>query len=246
LKILFSVLFFATALIFSCADYPRIDEMERTPIYGAVLTDSRDNQTYQTVIIGNQTWMARNLNYSFAENSSSSAENSSSPAKNGDCYGGDKENCEIYGRLYDWATVMGLPEKYNNSRPSTNTLKPTGICPSGWYLPSDMDWQTLVEYVGTNVGVKLKAMRGWSNETDNGDDIYGFSAMPSGQHNKDSGFDNLGQKELGYWWSSTESESRNDSTRAYFRDIGYINDALNMASKLASKTTMFAVRCIKK
>ena len=226
MKILSPVLILATAFIFSCADYPRIDEMERTPIYGADLIDSRNNQVYQTVIIGNQTWIAKNLNF---------------PDGNSICYEREPDNCETYGRLYDWATAMGLDGKYNDSSYIIST-KVKGICPSGWHLPSDAEWQTLVEYVGTNVGVKLKAKRGWSDETDNGDDIYGFSAMPSG--NYEDGFHNLGNIELGYWWSSTESEFKNDLKRAYYRDIGWVNSN-DMVSKLSPKSSMLAVRCIK-
>lgn len=222
MKILFSVLF-----IFSCADYPRIDSIEHTFKPGDDFTDSRNNQTYKTVIIGDQTWMARNLNYEVAGS---------------ECYDDKPANCQSYGRLYNWAMAMDLEESYNRTSYG-HVQKQQGICPDGWHLPSDTEWQTLVEYVGAgaNVGIKLRAKSGWSDKADNGDDDYGFSAMPSGNYDGEH-FLNLGNEELGLWWSSTEFILDN-SKQAYYRSIGYVVDDVSVRN--AVKTYMFAVRCIK-
>jgi len=62
------------------------------PVHGEPITDSRDGQTYETVVIGNQTWIAKNLNFETATGSK--------------CYNDNTLNCTLYGRLYDWETAM--------------------------------------------------------------------------------------------------------------------------------------------
>jgi uncharacterized protein (TIGR02145 family) len=106
--------------------------------YGS-FTDSRDKQVYKWVKIGNQTWMAENLNFN---------------SENSECLLEISTNCEIYGREYDWTTAMSA-------------------CPSGWHLPSDKEWATLIDKVGGEdiAGTKLKA------KSENGSDEYGFSAL---------------------------------------------------------------------
>ena len=110
--------------------------------------DARDNQTYKTVVIGNQTWMAQNLNYNM-ENSS--------------CYNDNPDNCAKYGRLYTVDAAMNA-------------------CPSGWHLPSEYEWDTLMNAVGGRdvAGKMLKSESGW--ELYNGVDEYGFTAVPAGYY----------------------------------------------------------------
>ena len=132
-------------------------------------------QTYKTVEIGTQTWMAENLNYN-ATNSKCCGDNT----------GGDGEgNCAQYGRLYDWETAKT-------------------VCPSGWHLPSNEEWTTLTNSVGgsSTAGTKLKAINGW-NGGGNGTNDYGFSALPGGYGTSNGYFRSVGDN--GYWWSSTES-----------------------------------------
>lgn len=110
------------------------------------LRDSRDGQTYKYVKIGNQVWMAENLNYETA---------------NSYCYNDNSTNCEKYGRLYEWSAALNA-------------------CPIGWHLPSDADFEILVEAVGgENVaGKNLKSTTGW-DLCGNGVD-FGFNALPGG------------------------------------------------------------------
>jgi len=125
-----------------------------------------EGETYKTIIIGEQTWFQRNLNYA---------------VEGSVCYDNDPANCAIYGRLYDWATAMALPISSNSSSiPSQIAEKHQGICPEGWHIPSDEDWNV------------------WTGVKPND---YGFSAQMGGG-GQSSGF-GFGGK-FGYWWTSTE------------------------------------------
>jgi uncharacterized protein (TIGR02145 family) len=103
-------------------------------------TDPRDGKVYRTVRIGNQVWMAENLNYD---------------AEGSKCYNNDPANRQKYGWLYDWETAKA-------------------VCPDGWHLPSDAEWQELVDFAGGDrvAGRRLKARDGWDNG--NGIDDLGF------------------------------------------------------------------------
>jgi len=195
-------------------------------IYGTSVT--YEGETYQTVIIGTQTWMARNLNY----NASGSTCN----------------NCATYGRLYDWATAMNLPGcGYGTSCASQIVYPHRGICPSGWHIPSNADWDKLVRYVdgtsGTSspyssptAGRYLKATSGW-NSNGNGVDKYGFSALPGGSGYSGGRFQDVGG--YGFWWSASEY----DSNRAYYRGMGY-DDEYVYYNYGGSKSNLISVRCL--
>jgi uncharacterized protein (TIGR02145 family) len=157
--------------------------------YGT-LVDMRDNQSYRTVKIGDQTWMAQNLNYQ-----------GETTARIGLCYDSSPSDCSIYGRLYQWVNIM-----HGASSSATIPSGVQGICPSGWHVPSSDEWTTLQTYVDpTNTvdAFKLKAQSGWNNyngKPDNGPDTYGFRALPGGIVSLD-GFGGLGQ--TGDWWTAT-------------------------------------------
>lgn len=118
--------------------------------------DSRDGQTYKTVSIGSQIWMAQNLNYK---------------TPNSYCYDDKAVNCSKYGRLYVRHTV----ENGETSYPKR------GICPEGFHLPVKEEWKILMKSVGDSsfVGLRLKSKSGWFDEG-NGSDAYGFSSLPGG------------------------------------------------------------------
>ncbi|MDR0515510.1 MAG: hypothetical protein LBH25_00520 [Fibromonadaceae bacterium] len=134
--------------------------------------DSRDGKTYKTAKIGTQTWMAENLNYADKND------------KNSKCYDNKPDNCNTYGRLYGgW----GISSE---------------VCPIGWHLPKNEEWETLINFVGGEslAGYQLKAVSGWDNNG-NGKDDYGFTALPSGMKsgsmNQDGKFSYAGGG--GYW-----------------------------------------------
>lgn len=145
----------------------RNDEVD-TCIYG-ILTDKRDGRSYKTVVIGNQVWMAENLNYDSGDDLS---------------YCFFANDCERYGRHYEWpAAVDSINTGYGSTEatcPKNNPIK--GICPEGWHIPSEPEWDTLLYYIGgsENAGIKLRSTEGWDMagyKSVAGLDLYGFSVL---------------------------------------------------------------------
>jgi uncharacterized protein (TIGR02145 family) len=170
-------------------------------ICGESLYDKRDNNQYQTVEIGEQCWMAEDLRYkcsNYLEGENISTEWNSSfeaCAPQGDDYDG---------LVYQWKAAMAgeLDEGVQ------------GLCPNGWYLPTDTDWKELelylgldikevnrVDWRGLGIGDQLKSFEfNWCFNNDNCG-TSGFKAIPGG-HRETSG--KLGYYDKGsYWWSST-------------------------------------------
>ena len=170
-------------------------------------TDARDGQTYKTVTIGTQTWMAENLNYETA---------------NSYCYNDNSANCTKYGRLYTWGAAKTA-------------------CPSGWHLPDTTEWNALFTAVGgsSTAGTKLKSTSAWNN-SGNGTDAFGFSALPAG------GTDGYGDYYYeGYYadfWSSTEDSTEDGSDCAYFMRLYYSYDYADLNNNY--KYYGFSVRCV--
>ncbi|HSQ40811.1 MAG TPA: FISUMP domain-containing protein, partial [Fibrobacteraceae bacterium] len=142
--------------------------------YGT-LTDSRDGQTYNTVVIGTQTWMAENLNYSGGTGGVRTY-------TKGWCYGvggtdttdhSDSTTCDTYGRFYNWTDAMGIDEGgyLTTTWGSSDTVDHQGLCPSGWHVPTNTEWNTLATYLGGSdtAGYFLKSTSGWYN-SGNGSD----------------------------------------------------------------------------
>jgi uncharacterized protein (TIGR02145 family) len=178
--------------------------------------DARDGKIYKTAKIGEQTWIAENLNYN---------------AKDSKCYGNKDANCEKYGRFYDWETAMKA-------------------CPSGWHLPNNEEWDKLYRFAdGANdtnspyeskvAGKFLKSKEGWNKnekQSGNGEDKFGFSALPGGSGYSGGIFDNVGH--YGYWWSSSEDSSLD----AYYRRMSYSHE--NAYYYYNDKSHLYSVRCL--
>jgi len=125
------------------------------------------------------------------------------------------------------------------------------VCPSGWHLPSDADWNVLMKFVNpscsdnsnnsscADAGTKLKATSGWQNCSycKTGTDNYGFSALPGGFGNWDGSFANGGS--YGYWWSASY-----DDNNAYFRYMGYNKEDV-IYSGISGKVSSQSIRCVK-
>lgn len=196
--------------------------------YGT-LTDKRDGQTYKTVVIGKQTWMAENLNYEVT---------------NSRCYKDELSNCEKYGMLYSWSTAMDSSAVYSSNgtgcgfKTACSPVYPVrGICPEGWHLPSENEFTDLITAIGgeESGGQRLKTSSGW-NKNGNGVDAFGFSALPAGFKLQIENFDSDGKNAI--FWSSTQSTN-------LYAIIMYIDE--NNEIRLGTNTENYgvSVRCLK-
>ena len=209
------------------------------------MTDSRDGQTYKTVKIGTQTWMAENLNYAYTgvpfKYSGYTSDSTSW------CYG---EKCPKYGRFYTWAAAMDSVGRWStNGRgcgfgvACSPTYPVRGACPEGWHLPTKDEFEILFDAVGGDsiAGEMLKSTNGWvafdDYDYNYNTDAYSFSVLPAGFRNykgyySDEGYDTA-------FWSSTED----DISYAYDMYLSYDVDAANLNT--CSKFFGLSVRCVK-
>ena len=196
--------------------------------------DTRDGQTYKTVKIGDQVWMAENLNYE---------------TDNSFCYNDSAEYCEKYGRLYTWAAAMdsagtwstngkgcGYGKKCDVDSTDSATLV-RGVCPEGWHLPSHTEWYILFMAVRASIaGTELKSTSGWY-DNGNGTDDFGFSALPAGlMHGVGHYYD---EGDFAYFWSSTEGGGD------YAYDMYLFSDYNDARLSDDYKDHGFSVRCLK-
>lgn len=186
--------------------------------------DTRETpaKQYKWTKIGSQIWMAENLAYLPSVNAT--ADTSRSEAKyyvhgyDGTVVADAKatSNYTTYGVLYNW--------------PAAST-----VCPTGWHLPSDPEWLTLIENAGENhAGTKLKSKSGWTIGADIETDDYGFSALPSGSLW-------VSFRDLlvsGVLWSATEGTPNYPSCWS----MHYVNASVNTVS--TPSRSGFSVRCI--
>jgi uncharacterized protein (TIGR02145 family) len=207
---------------------------------GTSFTDPRNGESYATVAINTQCWMARNLNIGTRINGSVEMTNQGILEKY--CFNDNTSNCDVYGALYQWDEMMQY----------TTTESTKGICPDGWHLPSDYEWKVLevqlgmsssasdlTGWRGTNEGGKLKEIgtAHWQDPNTGASDLYGFKALPGGYRWSDGSF--YEQTKYGSFWSSTF----NVSTASWERYIAFDRSDINRNS--SDKHNAIAVRCIK-
>jgi uncharacterized protein (TIGR02145 family) len=152
-------------------------------------TDPRDGQKYSVVLIGNQVWMGENLKAT-TYNDGTAIPNVTSGSEWGALatgaycwYYNDISNKPTYGALYNWYAV--------------NTQK---LAPTGWHVPTDTEWKSMIEYLGGTAiaGEKAKSISGW--EPNNGTNESGFSAVSAGIRDPAGRFAYMGI--VGYTWST--------------------------------------------
>ena len=190
-----------------------------------------DGNNYPIVTIGVQTWMAKNLKTT-KYNDSTAIPNViddnvwwylETPAF---CwYNNEVSYKSTYGALYNWYTV--------------NTGK---LCPTGWHVPSDAEWTTLVDYLGGEsiAGGKLKETDTihWSSPNTGATNETGFTALPGSYRWPNGPFDD-GIGKNGRWWSATES----DVFEAWYRNMHHDNSNVDRHSH--GMTLGVSVRCVR-
>lgn len=164
------------------------------------LLDERDNQVYKAVKIGDQIWMAQNLNYDDRKLVNSFCSD-------------DADTCAMYGRYYSWATAMdSIGEFSNNARgcgyfASCDIDYPArGICPENWHVPTEEEFVELLNYLGETEEERSRNIR--SELFDDGMDPYGFSAIAAGGWDfRGEGIGINGVGRYARMWTSTSSRS---------------------------------------
>ena len=197
-------------------------------------TDPRDGKTYKTVKIGNQIWMAENLNVSHFRNGdpiphAKTVEEWKKAGENRQpawCYyNNNPDNGDRFGKLYNWYAV-------NDRR---------GLAPKGWKIPSDDEWTQLIDYLGgedvAGGKMKEKGTKHWESPNTGATNKSGFTGLPGGPRSGIGNFRYIGL--TGFWWSSSESSTSLAWTRALGYDGGYVR-------RLGSpKETGLSVRCLR-
>jgi uncharacterized protein (TIGR02145 family) len=215
------------------------------------MIDPRDKKVYKVVKIEvpdsnySQVWMAENLNY---------ADSATTPSLIGRnwCYNDDEKNCEVGGRYYTWAAAIdSVALAADTVNPMTcgygeecelDSIVIRGICPEGWHLPSIHEWGLLSVAMGPAAvaGEPLKALTGWNyagTPNNNGTDLYGFAALPTGRKISATSWEKVGSNV--YYWSSTEEDA--DDGRYFNINNLYTNSYTYQNSKYYGQS----VRCVK-
>ncbi len=195
---------------------------------GNTFTDSRDDNVYKMVTIGDQIWMAENLRYL---PSITVPGTGSKTTPHYYVYGYDNTivsnakasaNYTTYGVLYNWPAAVNA-------------------CPTGWHLATDAEWAELIQNMGgTSIaGSKLKenGTAHWQSPNAGTTNETGFTALPGGYRGADGSFSSIAG--YGYWWSATE----NNTGASWSHSMAY--DSNNVYRSSDEKDYGFSVRCVR-
>jgi uncharacterized protein (TIGR02145 family) len=201
-----------------------------------------DGNVYHTVVIGKQVWLQENLRTKKYRNGKSIAKNITkaqwSTDKSGACavYDNDSIKENAFGLLYNWYAIAN----------------PAGLCPVGWHVPKDSEWNTMVnyldEYADTTelkrvqseiAGGELKEIgyAHWTTPNTGATGTSNFLGYAGGNKSIDGKCNDVGA--YGYWWTATASSA----AEAYGRLLSYFNG--NIDRFKTSKNLGFSVRCLK-
>jgi len=214
-------------------------------------TVSWNGKTYNTVQVGTQCWLRENMDVGIMISGNTAQTNNSILEKY--CYNDDSINCSIYGGLYQWAEMV----QYLNGATNTTSWSPTpippiqGICPTGWHIPSNAEWGTMMTYLGgiavTGGKIKQVGLNHWNyispdcgayGSNAGATNTSGFTALPAGQRWSTGIFHN--QRLCLQIWTITLGGPVTDSF------YGGANALINAATNgQMYKNTGNSVRCLK-
>jgi len=188
----------------------------------------KDNNTYKTVVIGTQEWMAENLNVEHYRNGDvipqvqDAAEWKKLTTGAWCYYEHNSENGITYGKLYNWYAVTD----------------PRGLAPEGWHVPSNDEWNIIEDFLGggDKAGGKMKSTTLWEDPNTGATNESGFTGLPGG-YNGDGKFQSIGKK--GYFWTSTKITT----IASRYKVLNKIETKLIDGTSV--KSFGYSVRCIK-
>ncbi|MHC1775293.1 MAG: FISUMP domain-containing protein [Lentimicrobium sp.] len=195
-----------------------------------------DNNTYNSVILGNQEWMSENLkvtHYLNGDNIPNVPDFTWYILTSGAYCWYDNDEATYknsYGALYNWYTIVD----------------DRNLCPSGWHIPNFEDWTTLTSFLGgaDTAGGKMKSTSTapdphprWDSPNVGATNESGFSGIPGGYRLQNGGFEEIGRS--GYWWNDTIDGSDN----VWMRALDYNGDELYENS--AVRQVGFSIRCLR-
>jgi uncharacterized protein (TIGR02145 family) len=246
-------------VLVSTSKNAKTKEKNKKKSSNSTTSNNTQAKNFNSVKIGTQTWMVENLNVVTFRNgdpipeakSDEEWQNAANEGKPAWCYyDNDIKNLKIYGRMYNYYAITDK----------------RGICPEGWHIPSNKEWQILIDNVGGQeiAGKKLKSKSGWANVENepwnekpnkkisgNGTDNFGFCGLPGSFRCEFGafGFYGLGEGEawapsvsLTYtslWWSTTIT---NEYIQVFSLGTG---EAAETESRSYYKGEGLYIRCIK-
>jgi uncharacterized protein (TIGR02145 family) len=202
---------------------------------GGGVTDI-DGNRYNTIILGNQEWMRENLKTTRFRNGEpiplvlNNTEWVNLGTSGYGYYDNISSNINIYGILYNWYVVSD----------------PRNVCPTGWHVPSDGEWNVLTQYLGGEniAGGRMKSTGTiqesnglWASPNTGANNESGFSGLPAGIRTFSGTYSNLGTRAL--WWSSTEDITIGSVHRYIF------NNSPILFRDRESKRAGLSIRCVK-
>jgi len=220
----------------TCALTRTVNSAPQNPTsgYGPNISDN-DGNTYKTVYIGTQVWMAENLKTAkYNDGTAIPNVTDNNQWYNNTTgayayYNNDAANNAKYGKLYNWYAV----------NPTTNGNK--NVCPIGWHVPTDAEWTVLTDYLGgySYAGAKMKEVgtTNWNSPNTGSTNTSLFTGLPGGSRSSIGYYYDIGAD--GYWWSSTESSTDSAWARYLNSNVG------NAFSYYVNKGVGLSVRCLR-
>lgn len=215
--------------------------IDTTLVIGDSTVTDIDGNIYHTVKIGTQTWLVENLKTTryndgvaipnitditqWYEYGTGTVNGNPNVEKAAWCYNNNiAGNNTIHGKLYNWHAV-----------------KTGKLAPTGWHVPTKIEWETLINYLGGSsvAGGKMKTTTLWNSPNIGASNSSGFSADPCGYRDNHGNFGGIGY--FSGWWSSTQSTNNTNWAWNYYLE----NISSNVITDEGSKTPGLAIRCIK-